>query len=204
MHKSLLTAALFGLSLPLPKPSFVPRSTIWPRLLSALQNAGTVIITGPSGGGKTSLLRAAMPRLARCASAPLIHVDALAQAREPSEPLIETIPGPLAQALKTLSTAGLADARLLLTPVHHLSAGERARRVIALALHHSQGGVLIVDEFASNLDALTARGLAITLARAARRTNTALLIATLHPSLIPLFNAPLRIHCPLNGPIRAC
>ena len=199
-----LTAALFGLSLPLPHtPPPNAYGTIWASLLRTLRARGTVAITGPSGGGKTSLLRAALPRLAARTSTPLFFLDASAPATEPHCPLVDSLPGHLRDVLNTLAAAGLADARVLLTPVRNLSAGERARRMLALALHHAQGFTLVIDEFGSTLDARTAKGVAITLGRAAQRSQTGLLIATVHPGLVQHLGANvLRIHCPLAAPPR--
>ncbi|MDI1290791.1 MAG: AAA family ATPase [bacterium] len=181
----------------------MPRA-VWSAIARAIASQGVVVVSGPSGGGKSTLLKACLPRLARLTCVPLVHLDLAAQAppHESLRPLIDTLPGPLAHALRLASASGLAEARLLLTPVHHLSTGERARRLIALALHHANGGILVIDEFASNLDVRTARSLAHALTRAASRAGISLLIATTRPSIVPhLFRTtpPTRVHCPLQA-----
>lgn len=199
------TAALFGCSLPMGTEALrtdIPRG-VWSAIANTLAAPGVVVVTGPSGGGKSTLLRACLPRLAKSSALPLIYLDHAARQpeNESFRPLIDTLPGPLFHALRLASACGLAEARILLTPVQSLSTGERARRLISLAVHHSAGGVLVIDEFASNLDLRTAQSLAHSLVRAAARSRTSLLLATTRPAVVHHLDHAVpttRIHCPLN------
>lgn len=76
--------------------------------------------------------------------------------------------------LSCLSKVGLAEARILLTPVCKLSTGQRARYRLACALllaevHHERHPsvpiALVIDEFASGLDAVTSASLGPALLR---------------------------------------
>jgi hypothetical protein len=84
-----------------------------------------VLFTGPSGSGKSSLLRAA--------GAQLGAVNAMA-IELPDVPLIDALPGPVEQRLGVLAACGLSEARLLLRTPSELSDGQRYRFRLALAL----------------------------------------------------------------------
>src|SRR5436305_5044716 len=84
-----------------------------------------VLFSGPSGSGKSSLLREVGGQLAaRDANA----------VRLPDVPLVDALPGSVAERLDALAACGLSEARLLLRTPDELSYGQRYRFRLALAV----------------------------------------------------------------------
>jgi len=122
-----------------------------------------LLITGPSGSGKSTLLS----RLRRLGGGRCIDLDDVVL---PHRPVIELFNGrPLEDDLALLARLGLAEAHTWLLPPGKLSAGQRWRLRLALALQSARsvrGAACIVsDEFAGTLDSITG----IIVARALRR-----------------------------------
>lgn len=135
-----------------------------------------VLIEGPSGVGKTSLLRALG------ADGPSAFTRSERRRR-----VLEVFSRRASDAvvLGALSACGLADARAIVRRVCELSAGQQARALIALRLHRARGGPVLIDEFASGLDTPTARTLSGTLARWRDRGLPApLVLATSHADIV--------------------
>ncbi|HUW99386.1 MAG: ATP-binding cassette domain-containing protein [Phycisphaerae bacterium] len=148
-----------------------------------------VFITGPSGGGKSVLLRCLVEAVQ--ASDPGARIVDLAEAVPPAGiPVMDGLPVPFEAALRLVSTAGLADAFLLLRPPEELSDGQRWRLRLAHALARlGKSGeaamrVLVADELASTLDRLCARAVAYRLRRLADREGVTVLAASAHDDLI--------------------
>src|SRR5262245_51349732 len=186
-----------------------------------------VLFTGPSGSGKSSLLREVGRRLGALDAAALTL---------PDSPLIDTLTGPVEERLEKLAACGLSEARLLLRTPAELSDGQRYRFRLAYALgqlesrpdrhrhqtvvtaevhrhqtvesvevhrHQTVGTVavpfLLADEFAANLDRTLARVLAFNVRKLCSRTDIGFLLATTHDDLLDDLNPDLHVRCLGDG-----
>jgi chromosome segregation protein len=118
-------ADLFGL------PEREPPHTVAENFALDVRPGDLVLFTGPSGSGKSSLLRAAAGQL----GAPDVSALAL-----PDVPLIDALPGSVEDRLATLAGCGLSEARLSLRTPAELSEGQRYRFRLAYALSLASGG----------------------------------------------------------------
>lgn len=154
-----------------------------------------VLFTGPSGSGKSSLLRAA--------GASLGAVDA-AGLDLPDVPLVDALGGPVEERLKVLAACGLSEARILLRTPDELSDGQRYRFRLAFALVGPRNGKpwLIADEFAANLDRTLAQVVAFNLRKLVTRTGVGMLLATTHEDLTADLRPDLHVRCLGDGDVR--
>ncbi len=150
-----------------------------------------VLFTGPSGSGKSSLMRAAGEQLHA--------VDAMALTL-PDVPLVDALPGSLEQRLGLLAACGLGEARLMLRTPNELSDGQRYRFRVAFALA-SGAGFILLDEFAAVLDRTLAKVLAFNVRKLADRTGVGVLCATTHDDLIEDLNPDVFVRCHGDGVI---
>ena len=147
-----------------------------------------VLFTGPSGSGKSSLMRAVAQQLNA--------VDVMALPL-PELPIVEAMPGKVAERLNQLAACGLSEARLLMRLPSQLSDGERYR--LRIAMGSIQGKPLMLDEFGAVLDRTLAKVLAYNLRKLVTRTGIGALCATTHDDLIDDLNPDLHIHCKGDG-----
>ncbi|MFK7883570.1 MAG: hypothetical protein AB8F26_05225 [Phycisphaerales bacterium] len=145
-----------------------------------------VLLTGPSGSGKSQAVAALCHAMSRDHT--FIHADPLNLPQDRCAfDAVGATPG---KTIDVLSAAGLAEPALWVRPVSLLSVGERARLALATAMAASSSGDIVVcDEFASNLDRVSAAALSHTAARWARRTNITLIAAAAHEDLPKLLDA---------------
>ena len=159
-----------------------------------LRRGDVALFTGPSGSGKSSLLRAAGVQLGAIDAAAIPF---------PAGSIIAMLPGPVAERLALFGACGLAEPRLLMRSAGELSDGQRARLKLALAFARNPGGVFLFDEFAALLDRPLAKALAFAVAKQARRTGATVLAATTHDDLMDDFTPDLTVRCLGDGRVEA-
>ncbi|MFG3284426.1 hypothetical protein [Streptomyces sp. NPDC048111] len=139
----------------------------------AVPDTGITYVTGYSGTGKSLLLRLFL------ADHPEAHVP---QDVVDDRPLVELFDGPLSRTLHLLGQVGLGEAFTYLTPYARLSDGQQARARLALAY---AGGhrLLVVDEFLSTVDRVSAAVVAYAFQKFCRRNGVSAVVATAHDDL---------------------
>jgi hypothetical protein len=107
--------------------------TLYDGLAIDVRPGDVIFVTGPSGSGKSVLLaRLAEALAAAWPETPQVNLAAVGLPAD--RRVIDLVRPPLARALRTLGTAGLADAFLLLRTPQELSDGQRYRLRLALAI----------------------------------------------------------------------
>lgn len=214
-QRTLEVAVMFGLSL-----DGNHEHTIIPPIELPLSPGQTVLITGVSGGGKSTLLRlisealgqtlkpdaASSPSLIEMSQLPKLPdcalVDALARPEGLSDN--ERPPADLKTVCQWLSRAGLSDAAVMLRRPSELSVGQRHRLALAQALavverREADWSVLLADEFGSCLDRTTAKGLATSVRRWVGKTRVCLLAATAHDDVLEPLNPDVLVEVAPGG-----
>jgi hypothetical protein len=178
-------ADLFGLT------ADEPPHTVVQDLELDVQPNELVLLTGPSGSGKSSILRALGEQLQA--------VDALSLPL-PECPLVEALSLSFEESLALLTQCGLGEARLLLRTPTELSDGQRYRFRMALAL--ATGRVVLLDEFAAVLDRTLAKVVAFNLRRSVSRRGVGALCATTHDDLVNDLQPDVWLHCHGDGTVQ--
>lgn len=152
-----------------------------------------VLFTGPSGSGKSSLLREAGRQLGATDAGSL---------ELPDRPLVDALTGPVERRLEHLAACGLSEARLLLRTPAELSDGQRYRFRLALAIDGSAAsGFLMADEFAAMLDRTLAKVLAFNVRKLVSRTGVGALLATTHEDVADSLNPDVWVRCRGDGDV---
>lgn len=197
--RALRLAALLGVRLRPARRGPVASATAV-RSLRRLAPGTVVFITGPSGGGKSTLLRAVAGDLRARGRA---VVTARGAPRSGRRCALDLVPGALDEALRVLAAAGLSEAPALLRPARALSDGQRARLGLARAMARTpRGGTLLCDELGAGLDGVTARAVARGLARWARAEGRRLIAASAHTRLVSSLDPDVVVFQPLDAPAR--
>lgn len=160
------------------------------------------LVTGPSGSGKSTILRLIGARLLAANRRVIVPApESLADA-----PIVDQFDAPLNTTLRLLARAGLADATIFALTPSQLSDGQRWRLTLALAMAAAErpdaglGATLILDEFASTLDRLSARCIALALGRWGRaRPAVRIVCATAHDDLTEALAPSVLVRQPLNA-----
>ncbi len=158
-------------------------------------NAGDIVyLTGPSGAGKSVLL----DELER--SIPASDRVNLAEIELPGDrTVIDCIDADFLEGLRLLSTAGLNDCFCILNQPSNLSAGEKYRFRLAMALAQ-QKQFVFADEFCCELDRITAAVICSRLHTFAKRTGTMFILASSHQDILPDLEPDILVVKELSGP----
>jgi ABC-type ATPase with predicted acetyltransferase domain len=158
-------------------------------------NAGDVVyLTGPSGAGKSVLLG----ELEK--SIPALDRVNLAEIELPSDrTVIDCIDADFLEGLRLLSTAGLNDCLCILNQPSNLSAGEKYRFRLAMALAQ-QKRFVFADEFCCELDRITAAVICSRLRTFATRTDTIFILASSHQDILINLKPDVLVVKELSGP----
>jgi len=187
-------ADLFGLS------DEQPPYVVAENLELDVRPGDVVLFTGPSGSGKSSLLRAVSEQL----GAMDIHSPDL-----PAVPLVDALGGPVPRRLDLLAACGLSEARLMLRTPAELSDGQRYRFRLAytiqdvVACGSRRNRFLMADEFAAMLDRTLAKVLAFNVRKMAWRSGVGVLAATTHEDLVEDLNPDMWVQCRGDGEVGA-
>ena len=155
-----------------------------------------VVLAGLSGAGKTTLLRLIAGKALRLGGSQYapdrgtvevpegIAVSVLFPGEmEPvfgQEPILEHMYnklGDVRAAIEVLNMSGLSDAVFYRARFSELSTGQKERAKLA-SLLAEKPSLMLIDEFAAHLDALTARRVARNLSKIARRHGITLVVST--------------------------
>lgn len=168
-----------------------------------LQPKQIVFFTGPSGSGKSSLLRAVCEALKQTNQHNIVDIASLSL---PDQPLVDALPMEIKESLDMLAACGLGEAQLLLRTPGELSEGQRYRFRLALALaqlaRRSSRAWLVADEFTATLDRTLARVLAFNLSKLARRLGIGCLLAATHDDVSQDLDPDLCVYPDLDGQIK--
>jgi len=149
-----------------------------------------VLFAGPSGSGKSSLLRAAALQVQDA-----VELD---ESQRDERALIDTLGDDVKEAAHLLSLCGLGEAFLMLRSSHELSDGQRYRYGIARCLAN-KARTVVADEWCAKLDRVTAKVISRSARKIANRRGVGFLLATTHEDLIDDLQPDIVVRCRGSG-----
>lgn len=144
-----------------------------------IERGDVIYVTGQSGAGKSIILRQLSEKFAD-AGEKVADLDGFDLK---DVPLIDQIGKDLNEALFYLSCAGLNEAYLFIRKPKELSDGQRYRFKLA-KLMESKASVWVADEFMAILDRETAKCIAYTVRKMAKKMGATLAVATTHKDML--------------------
>lgn len=164
------------------------RTTLFSNLSFDINPGDIVLLCGPSGVGKTTLLSLLKQRLTKpdeipegCSGTIDVPREAIVRILEPLRnqyPLVNSL-GRVSfeHVLYALNVSGLAEAHLYVKRFKELSNGQRYRAMVA-KLIASGADVWIADEFCASLDPITANIVSRNLHRCAKELGVTVILAS--------------------------
>lgn len=187
--RTIVVAEAFGLGIDEEKTF-----TVFDKQPITVYQGDVVYITGDSGGGKSSLLKALSDKIKNVIQLNDIKV-------KDDEVLIEGVGDSVEDALRILTRSGLGDAFLMLRKYKELSDGQKYRYLIAKMIS-SKKDVWLIDEFCATLDRPLALVIAFSIQKIARSLGKTLLVATTHHDMLRDLQANLVISKNFGGRVQ--
>ena len=160
-------------------------------------NCGDIVyLTGPSGAGKSVLLAELEKTVPTGEGINLADVPL-----STDRTLIDCIDADLGESLRFLSVAGLNDCFCILNQPVNLSAGQKYRFRLAMALA-SEKKFVFADEFCSELDSVTAAVISYRLRKFAKSTGTTFILASSRDDILRDLAPDILVVKELSGPAR--
>lgn len=172
-HRVIEVAEAFGLGLD--DREFV----LYDEMEIDIEPTDVVYITGQSGSGKSVLLRQLVSALEKDHKKKTINIE---DVELPEVPLVDQVGTSTKEALELLSRVGLNDAYLFIRKPSELSDGQRYRLRLAHVMNQD-ADVWVADEFGAVLDRVTAKVVAFSMQKYARKMGKMLIVATTHTDL---------------------
>jgi ABC-type ATPase with predicted acetyltransferase domain len=152
---------------------------VYDNLPIEVKQGDIVYITGQSGSGKSLLLKDLSAQM----MAGSLSVADLNKVELEEKPVIELVGSSTNDATDLLAKAGISDAWIYIRKPSELSDGQRYRLKLAV-LMNSDAQVWVADEFGAVLDRVTAKAVAFSMQKVARRLGKTLIVATTHTDLV--------------------